>query len=347
MRKVLIRQMDTFKRYLPLIVLLLYIMVVCIFFEIYHFLSTPASIEAATKIVYIHPGMSLRDATKVLMKEGLLHDTNKFILWAYLTGVAPHIKAGEYQFDTTMSPHEILNRLVEGATIIHKVTVPEGYNLFQIAKLLSQNGLAEEEKFIERALDPQFTASLGVEGSSLEGYLYPDTYYLRWGMNEDEILKIMVNTFHTIYNSLFSERAKEMGLSQKEVITLASLIEKETSIPQERALVSAVLQNRLKKGMRLECDPTVIYGLIHERKTFGGNITKGDLNTKTPYNTYLIYGLPPGPIANPGKAAIHAALYPAKTNYLYFVSKNDGTHYFSRNWREHNRAVWKYQKAKR
>jgi UPF0755 protein len=339
--------MEKFRRYLPLGATLFYIVGACIFFQIHHFLSTPALTEATTKTIYIHHGMSLRDATKVLTKEGLLRDTNKFILWAYLTGTASRIKAGEYRFDTPVSPREILDRLVHGSTVIHKVTVPEGYNIFQIAKLLSQEGLVEEKRFIARAFNPELTGSFGVEGSSLEGYLYPDTYHLRWEMTEDGILRTMVNTFHNIYNAEFRKRAKEIGLSQKAVITLASIIEKETSVPQERPLISAVLQKRLERGMRLECDPTVIYGLIHQHKTFEGNITKEDLNTKSPYNTYLIRGLPPGPIANPGKPAIHAVLHPAKTEYLYFVSKNDGTHYFSKNWTEHNSAVWNYQKVRR
>jgi UPF0755 protein len=340
--------MNKSRRYLPLGATLLYIVGACIFFQIYHFLSTPASTEPATKTIYIYHGMTLRDATKVLTKKGLLCDTNKFILWAYLTGTASHIKAGEYRFDTPVSPREILNRLVNGRTVIHKVTVPEGYNIFQIAKLLSQKGLVDEQRFIEKAFDPEIISSLGVQAPSLEGYLYPDTYHLRWEMCEDGILRTMVNRFHNIYKDEFHKRAKEIGLSQKAVVTLASLIEKETSVPQERPLISAVLQKRLESGMRLECDPTVIYGLIlHQHDTFEGNITKEDLNTKTPYNTYLIRGLPPGPIANPGESAIHAVLYPAKTEYLYFVSRNDGTHHFSKNWREHNRAVWKYQKTKK
>ncbi len=347
MRGLSVGQMNKFRKYIPLGGTLLYIVGACIFFQIYHFVSTPASTEATTKTIYIYHGMSLRDATKVLTKEGLLGDTKKFIFWAYLTGTASRIKAGEYQFDASISPREILNRLVHGSTVIHKVTVPEGYNIFQIAKLLSQKGLVDQQRFIQRAFDPEIVSSLGVQAPSLEGYLYPDTYHLRWEMSEDSILRTMVNTFHKVYNAKFHRRAKEIGLSQKAVVTLASLIEKETSVPQERPLISAVLQKRLERGMRLECDPTVIYGVIHQHDTFEGNITKEDLNTKTPYNTYFIRGLPPGPIANPGESAMHAVLYPAKTDYLYFVSKNDGTHHFSRNWREHNRAVWKYQKTRR
>ncbi|HIC92016.1 MAG TPA: endolytic transglycosylase MltG [Syntrophaceae bacterium] len=339
--------MSASKRYLLLLLTILYMITTSIFFEMYHFLFHPSSYERRLKTIYIFPGMNLREVTEILTKNELIRDADKFILWAKITGCASRIKAGEYQFNTAMPPREILDRLVDGSTVIHKVTVPEGYNLFQVAKLLSQKHLIDEEKFIQKAFDPELISSLDVEGLSLEGYLYPDTYYFRWGMDEEDILKTMVNRFYTVYNSKFKDVATKRGLSKREVLTLASLIEKETSIPQERPLISAVFHNRLKKGMRLECDPTVIYGLIKYFGEFKGNITKEDLGTKTPYNTYLIRGLPPGPISNPGEAAIHAALYPAETNYLYFVSMNDGTHYFSRNLREHSRAVRKYQKMRR
>lgn len=339
--------MSAFKRYLPLLLTILYIITTSIFFEMYHFLSHSPSHERRVKTVYIFPGMNLKEITKILSKNRLISDADKFILWARITGSASRIKAGEYQFNTAMPSREILDRLVDGSTVIHKVTVPEGYNLFQIAKLLSQKQLVDEEKFVQRAFDPELISSLDVEGVSLEGYLYPDTYYFRWGMDEEGILKTMVNKFYTVYNSKFKEVATKRGLGKREALILASLIEKETSVSQERPLISAVFHNRLKKGMYLECDPTVIYGLIRKFGEFKGNITREDLGTKTPYNTYLIRGLPPGPISNPGEAAIHAALYPAETNYLYFVSMNDGTHYFSRSLREHNRAVMKYQKMRR
>lgn len=339
--------MSAFKRYLPLLLTILFMIASFMFFGMYHFLSHPPSYERRVKTVYIFSGMNLKEITKILSENELISDADKFILWARITGSASHIKAGEYQFNTTMPPREILNRLVDGSTVIHKVTVPEGYNLFQIAKLLSQKHLVDEEKFVQRAFDPELISSLDVKGISLEGYLYPDTYYFRWGMNEEDVLKTMVNKFYTVYNSKFKGVATKRGLSKREVLILASLIEKETSVSQERPLISAVFHNRLKKRMRLECDPTVIYGLVQEFGEFKGNITKKDLGTKSPYNTYVIRGLPPGPISNPGEAAIHAALYPAETNYVYFVSMNDGTHYFSGSLREHNRAVRKYQKMRK
>lgn len=335
--------MERFKTFLPLGLTVLYIIVGCVFFEMHHFLFTPPSNEKITKIVYISRGMTLKEVAQILNEHRLISDSDKFIFWTRILGLARRIKAGEYQLNTTMSPKEVLSRLIKGITLTYKVTIPEGYNLFQVAKLLSQKGLGDEERFIQRALDPEFANSLGVEGVSLEGYLYPDTYAFHRGMYERDILRAMVSTFFTEYNSKFKERVIKIGLSQREVIILASMVEKETSIPEERSLIASVFLNRLKKGMRLRCDPTVIYGMVCDKR-FLGNITKKDLKTMTPYNTYLIHGLPAGPIANPGNGAIQAVLYPADTDYLYFVSKNDGTHHFSRDLKEHNRAVLKYQK---
>ncbi len=337
------RLMERFKTFLPLGVTVLYIILGCVFFEMYHFIFTPPSSEKITKIVYISRGMTLKEVAQILNEHRLISDPDKFIFWTRVLGLTRRIKAGEYQLDTTMSPKEVLNRLIKGITLTYKVTIPEGYNLFQVAKVLSQKGLADEERFIQKAFEPQFTASLDIEGVSLEGYLYPDTYAFRRGMDEGIILRAMVSRFFSEYNSKFKEPAAETGFSARDVITLASMVEKETSIAQERSLIAAVFLNRLKNGMRLRCDPTVIYGMICEDR-FYGNITKKDLKTMTPYNTYLINGLPLGPIANPGNGAIQAVLYPADADYLYFVSKNDGTHHFSRNLKEHNRAVLKYQK---
>ncbi len=190
--------------------------------------------------------------------------------------------------------------------------------------------------------DPTLMAEFGIEGESLEGYLFPDTYQFAKRTPPHEIVRRMVTQFQTVYDESFRKRAAQLGMTLREVVTLASIIEKETGNASERGLISAVFHNRLKKKMRLQSDPTVIFALTD----FNGNLTKKDLSAPSPYNTYRFIGLPPGPIANPGKESLYAALYPANVDYLYFVSKNDGTHFFSKNLREHNGAVNKYQRRR-
>ncbi|MDX1778778.1 MAG: endolytic transglycosylase MltG, partial [Thermodesulfobacteriota bacterium] len=248
-----------------------------------------------------------------------------------------------YTFRTGMRPSEVIEMLVEGRYTTITVTIPEGFTVSQIARIFQEKGLGREETFLALSVDFQFIQSLHIKGNSLEGFLFPDTYQFRKGMGEDAILREMVGRFKQVYSDAYRKRADELGLSQNEVITLASIIEKETSEPSERYIIGAVFQNRLKKGIPLQSDPTVIYGI----KDFDGNLTKEDLQTETPFNTYLIKGLPPQPIANPGEESIKASLYPSQDNYLYFVSKNNGTHQFSATLEEHNRAVDTYQRKRR
>ena len=226
--------------------------------------------------------------------------------------------------------------------ITYRVTIPEGFTVRQIASLLKQRGIIEdEEEFCRLAFDPRFVRSLGIEDRTLEGYLFPDTYRFPRGTPPREVIRVMVENFRRVYDEGLAMRAKELGMTVREVVILASIIEKETGRAEERPLISAVFHNRLKKGMPLCSDPTVIYGL----EEFDGNLTKEHLRRRTPYNTYLFAGLPPTAIANPGRDALLAALYPAPVPYLYFVSRNDGTHKFSVTLKEHNRAVLRYQKG--
>lgn len=212
----------------------------------------------------------------------------------------------------------------------------------QIADLLDSKGLVNKQQFLSLAQDPALLEQYGIPGPTLEGYLYPDTYQLARGISPSTAIHTMVERFWMLVRPL-KKRAEDLGMEMEDVITLASIVEKETGLAGERATIASVFLNRLKRRMRLESDPTVIYGL----KNFDGNLTRKDLSKPTPYNTYVIRGLPPGPIANPGLEAIKAVLYPAKTDYLYFVSKNDGSHHFSRTLSEHNRAVRMYQKGGR
>jgi UPF0755 protein len=254
-----------------------------------------------------------------------------------------------------MLPLCVLNALIKGQVKRHLVTIPEGYTLSQIAQCLGDLNIVEKEAFLQKASSPVFITSLALSESfldqvgsgrtlfTLEGYLFPDTYYLIKEMPPEEVIKMMIHQFRKVFGPELESIAPQFGISQREAVILASIIEKETPLSEEKPFISAVLRNRLKKRMPLQSDPTVIYGI----KNFNGNLTREDLLKPTPYNTYLISGLPPTPICNPGKDSVLAALHPAPVPYLYFVSKNDGSHYFSSNIEDHNQAVWKYQKSKK
>ncbi|MGQ9693263.1 MAG: endolytic transglycosylase MltG [Thermodesulfobacteriota bacterium] len=299
----------------------------------------PAGWEKHTRVISIQSGMPFKEIAKILEDNGIVRDQRSFYLLARLQEAIPKVKAGEYEMHTNMKPLEVLWKLIKGEVIKYPVTIPEGYNIFQVAETLEKAGVCNKKKFLEKARDPDFLASLGFNEESLEGYLFPDTYNFPKMMEEEQVIRQMVSRFKVISAPL-ATRAQELGLSLRDVVILASLIEKEAVDDQERRLISAVFHNRLQRGMPLQSDPTAVYGI----KKGSQKITKNDLLRKTPYNTYQINGLPRGPIANPGLKSLEAVLYPAQVNYLYFVAKNDKTHYFSHSLEEHNRAVAKYQK---
>lgn len=258
------------------------------------------------------------------------------------------LKRGEFQLFENMPVPEVILALTKGKPIEHKLTVPEGFNLFQIADLIEQEGLAKKQEVLAAASDPGLLAKIPENGAgvkSVEGYLYPDTYLVEKSFTAEEILQMMVDRFSEKYQrdwkTLVPESATVKGYDfhLHQVITLASIIEKETGASAERPMIASVFLNRLKKKMRLQTDPTVIYGVWMKKGDWDGNIRREDLDTPTPYNTYQISGLPPGPIANPGLSAIKAVLNPSANDFLFFVSKNDGTHVFSKNYQEHQAAV--------
>jgi UPF0755 protein len=306
------------------------------------FLVTPKEKTGEEKVFVVRTGLSLKEITSELQQRQLIKNETLFMLWARLMGYSRQIKAGEYALSPTMSPVEILEKLRRGIIMTHPVTIPEGFNMEQIAVLLEGKGLVEKEAFLGLAREPATVSRLGLSGPSLEGYLYPDTYHFGRDVSTISILETMVNRFWEVVGP-YTASLEKTGLEMEEVVILASIVEKETGLAKERPAIASVFLNRLKRGMRLASDPTVIYGL----DGFDGNLTKDDLSKKTPYNTYVIRGLPPGPIANPGLESIKAVIFPDETDYLYFVSKNDGSHYFSKTLSEHNRAVETYQKKKR
>jgi len=305
--------------------------------------NQPVGVSHPVQIVDIPPGTAFTQVSHLLHQRGLLRQEWFFQVLGRVQQVDRKIIPGEYELHAGMRPTELLAKLVDGEVYEYSVTIPEGYSVVQIADILEQKGLADKQDILRLNRDPTFIHSVNVEASTLEGYLFPDTYRFARYMPPEFLVRTFVSRFHEMITPDLKAQAKTMGMTLQEVITLASVIEKETGLAQERALVSGVFHNRLRRNIPLQSDPTVIYALAY----FDGNIRKADLSVNSPYNTYKVRGLPPGPIANPGLAAIHAALYPTPSNFVYFVSRNDGSHKFSATLAEHNKAVDKYQRRPR
>lgn len=310
-------------------------------------LGTPPSGSSGPKTILIKKGTSLGKVAEMLHQERLIRSSRIFVLLATGLGKRGEIKAGEYELEASMSPLEILDHLVKGQVKHHLVTIPEGSTVSQIAAILDGLKIVERESFLEKVRSPFLIETLGLSdlaSSSLEGFLFPETYHLVREMDPEEVIRRMVHQFKKVFLSPeASEKARQLGITLREAVVLASIIEKETALSVEKPLISAVFHNRLRRKMPLQSDPTVIYGT----EGFEGNLTRAHLTKPTPYNTYLFQGLPPTPICNPGKESLLAALNPAPVPYLYFVSRNDGSHFFSRELKDHNVAVWRYQKSPR
>lgn len=306
------------------------------------FLHSPPTSEKRQIIFEISPGMTLHEVASSLYQKGLVTNRTYFVALGKLIGIERGIRAGDYALQTTMLPLDLLSLFKKGRVIVHRVTIPEGSTAHQIATLLAQRDLTDYGAFMKLVQDTGFTSSLGVSAPTLEGYLFPDTYFFHRQTPPQVIIRRMVTHFQKVYEMEWSQQPERTPFSQHESVTLASIIEKETSIDSERPLISSVLYNRIKKGIPLQSDPTVIYAL----PDFRGNLTRADLSFPSPYNTYIRQGLPPGPISNPGRRSLSAVLSPVDSSYLYFVSKGNGTHYFSETLSEHNRAVERYQKRK-
>lgn len=289
--------------------------------------------------VKIERGEPVASIASELKEKGVIPNERLFILWARLLSVERKIHWGRYLFELPQSPREVLDQMLLGTGAFRRITVPEGLTVREIATLLEDAAIARKDRFLAEARDPRLLARLGLEDQGIEGYLFPDTYYFTPHTTAREILLAMADQFRDNFNRSMQHKSREMGLSLHQAVTLASLIEKETGNEAERPLISAVFHNRLKRKIALQSDPSVIYGL----KRYSGHLTRRDLQSPSPYNTYRIAGLPPAPICNPGLASLRAALFPARVPYLYFVSRNDGSHLFSATLEEHNRAVEKYQ----
>jgi UPF0755 protein len=307
--------------------------------EIHEFARTPAGFTGIDEKFLVSPGKSFSSIAKDLHTAGLVRSRIKFRILSRITGADRKIMAGEYLLSAALTPDRILEKLVSGDVILYRLTIPEGFSVAQIAAILEGSGWGSQKEFFSFALNPAFVENLNIGTADLEGYLFPDTYLFPKNTSPGKIIGAMTGRFKSVFSEQWEKRAKDLGFTVHQIVTLASIIEKETGDPKERPLISSVFHNRLRQGMRLETDPTVIYGI----KDFNGNLTREHLKTPSPYNTYLNYGLPPGPISNPGCKSLEAALYPADSDFLYFVSRKDGTHHFSSNLNDHLRAVRKYQ----
>jgi len=308
-------------------------------FRLFIFWITPAGKTDNDIVVQIPPGSSFVKAAQLLNDAEVIRSVRLFVLMGKIRGLSGSIQAGELSFRVDMTPKEVLDVLSRGKAFLYSITVPEGYTVKQIGKLLQEKELADYDRIIALSEDTEFVRSLDVPADRLEGFLFPDTYAWPRGTPEEQILRRMVEHYKKIFTPDLRIRANAMGMTELDVVILASIVERETGSPDERGLVSAVFHNRLRKKYRLQSDPTVIYGL----DDFDGDLKKSHLRKDTPYNTYTRLGLPIGPIANPGAESIRAALYPEKVPYLYFVSRGDGTHVFSNTLVEHNKAVNTYQ----
>jgi UPF0755 protein len=318
--------------------------VIIVLMGIYVFLEMSLDLDPLKEpvTVEIRQGMSFDQAMDMLVIKNLTRDPSVFAALGRITGVDKSLIPGRYCFKGRLSPFDVFRKLKNGSITPWEVTILEGDTLENIKIKLLKDDLVSEEEFDRLVMDREFMNRMQIKAPSLEGYLFPDTYRIDKGLSAEKILALMVRRLREKYDEKMLARTSEIGLDERRILTLASIIEREAAVDSERPLISAVYHNRIKRRMYLQADPTAIYGV----KSLSAGVRKADLKRKTPYNTYRIKGLPPGPIASPGLKSIKAALYPAEVPYLYFVSNNDGTHTFSRTMKEHIRAVRKYRKSR-
>jgi UPF0755 protein len=317
-------------------------------------MDQPHKHEAARRTITIQPGTGSSDILARLSREGVLESDWLVKLWMKITGSGKRLKAGDYEFKSPISPRQVIAQLAGGSVATRTFTIPEGYNQFDIAAVVANlEGMREPRKSPAEVLamfrNVAPIQDLDPDARNLEGYLFPDTYEYTASTTREKLVEVMVKRFRQVYTADQQERAKQLNLTTRQVMSLASLIEKEARVDGERELISQVFHKRLKMGAPLACDPTVIYAALIEGK-YRGKIYRSDLDRDSPYNTYKRAGLTPGPIASPGKRSIQAALNPADTDYLFFVvdaTRNDGSHKFSASSAEHERAVQIYRQSER
>jgi UPF0755 protein len=309
----------------------------------YAFLSVPAQKPGGQQVVNIPPGTSFRSIAHILEREGIVTSAWKFVLLGKFNKKDGSLKAGEFLLHTGWTPSRILRELTSGQAILYRIGIPEGLTWWQTARVVADTGLTSYDRFSEAVRDKDILEKYSITGESAEGFLFPETYHVPRPRGGDPrpIVEAMIQGFWTQAVPLIWPEGPPSSEQLMETVILAALVEKETSVPEERPIVAGVYLNRLKRGMLLQADPTTIYGLGME---FEGRLRRKHLtDVSNPYNTYTRRGLPPGPICSPGLASLMAVVEPAEHDFLYFVSRNDGSHVFSRTLKEHNAAVYKYQ----
>jgi len=294
------------------------------------------------QFVEIPQGSGTRTIGERLVAAGVIRDHLTFRIALNLSGEGRHLQAGEYRFDRPMTPYEVIDKIARGDVVVVTVTFPEGLTVAEMAKIFEAHGLGSAASFVAAAKDTALVREFDPAAKDLEGYLFPETYALSRHTDAVQLVRLMVARFAHAFSSELRQAASARGLTVRQAVTLASIVEKETARPDERPLVAAVYSNRLRIGMALQCDPTVIYALQKAGK-YTGNLRHDDMMFDSPYNTYRYPGLPLGPIASPGRAAIEATVRPADAEFLYFVSRNDGSHAFAKTLDEHNKNVQKFQ----
>ncbi len=330
------------KVYLRLVVVLVVpILVAALTYLFMHraFLEPVDPSNTKTELVEIEPEKTFREICKKIQSQNIIRHWWALEVLARVKKSDTAINAGEYELSPSMSPKDVLKKLVSGDVFKRKVLVKEGASIWEIGAVVQEAGLMPAEEFNKAVADAKLLAVAGLNASSFEGYLFPNTYNFSRPASAKTIIFTMLEEGEKQWPGEFTQRADELHLTRHEILTLASIIEKESGDPEEMPIISSVFHNRLNQGMKLQSDPTVIYGL----KNFDGNLTKENLQDPHPYNTYVNFGLPPGPIGNPGKTAVRAALFPKETSYLFFVANRKGGHVFSTTLQEHNDAVHTFQ----
>lgn len=301
--------------------------------------------EGSVSVVFsVSQGESFGSISRRLEQKKLIHHPKLLSFLARIYGIRGKMRAGEYSLKDNQSPEEILTILSSGRSINYPFTVTEGLNSFEIALMFEKKGYGKKESFLEACADAEALQKvLSEKVKSCEGYLFPDTYSFEKKTTAKQMIEVMMQSFLRNYEMVSSGRTLPQKWTRHQVITFASLIEKETGAPEERPLIASVFYNRLRQNIRLQTDPTVQYGVLFTTGVYPMNITRKDLTTPTPYNTYTNFGLPPGPISNPGMDAIRAVFKPAQSDFIFFVSRNDGTHVFTKTYDEHRKAVQNFQ----
>lgn len=329
------------KKFLVILIIIVLILAVLVGIDFYHKVYTPYKEYSGAITIQVKKGAAVSDVGRLLYREKIIASYNYFRIYYRLVFKGASIKSGEYLFDRPMTMGEVILKLNQGKVLLHKVTIKEGLIVSEIAEILEKRRGIKYNAFMKAAGNVSLVSNLDPGADDLEGYLYPDTYFIRKDTTAEEMVQMMVRKFKDNFTNSMRWRAEQLGLSIRKVVTLASLIEKETAAREERFLISSVFHNRLKIGMPMGCDPTVIYALKRDN-VYPGKLGWKELKYDSPYNTRLYKGLPPGPICSPGYASIEAALFPENTKYLYFVSRDGQSHYFSKTLEEHNWAVRKF-----